>query len=225
MRKTKQIKNRKRAWRSLLKAFLIILIIMTVVISVLGLAFAIYVEKNIEKSIDETLFGSVGSDGVTKLYYYDYEDRENRIGEAHELVGQEIYGGYNCIYTELEDIPEDLKNAFVSIEDKRFYSHRGVDFKRTASAALNYFIKFDSSYGGSTITQQLIKNVTQKDEYSFKRKIQEIFWALDLETKMDKSEILGLYLNIINLSQGCYGVGAAANIYFSKPVSDASICL
>lgn len=223
MRKTKQIENKKRAWRSILKAILIILIIMTVVISVVGLVFAIYVEKNIEKSIDETLFGSVGSDGVTKLYYYDFEDRENRVGEAHELVEQEIYGGYNCMYTELGEIPDNLKNAFVSIEDKRFYSHSGVDFKRTASAALNYFLKFDSSYGGSTITQQLIKNVTQKDEYSFKRKIQEIFWALDLETKMSKDEILELYLNIINLSEGCYGVGAASSFYFSKDVSELTL--
>ena len=111
----------------------------------------------------------------------------------------------------------------MSIEDKRFYKHRGVDWKRTVSAGANYFLKFSNSYGGSTITQQLIKNVTDEDDFSLQRKIQEIFWALDLETKLDKSEILGLYLNIINLSQGCYGVGAAADKYFSKDVSELTL--
>ena len=91
------------------------------------------------------------------------------------------------------------------------------------SAGINYFLKFNDSFGGSTITQQLIKNVTHKDDYSFQRKIQEIFWALDLETKMDKKEIISMYLNIINLSQGCFGVGAGAEYYFSKDVSELTL--
>ena len=94
---------------------------------------------------------------------------------------------------------------------------------RTVSAGANYFLKFNKNYGGSTITQQLIKNVTENDDYSFQRKIQEIFWALDLEKKMDKKEILTLYLNIINMAQGNYGVGAAADYYFSKPVNSLTL--
>ena len=213
----------KNILRKLLKVILIIGIILTVTVTVLGIIFAIYVDRYVEKTIDEQLFLVVGADSQTKIYCYDYEDRTARIGEATELEGERLYGGYRSKYASYESIPDDLKNAFISIEDKRFEKHRGVDWFRTVTAGINYYLKFSHSYGGSTITQQLIKNVTDEDDYSFQRKIQEIFWALDLETKMDKSEILGLYLNIINLSQGCYGVGAAADYYFSKDVSELTL--
>ncbi len=213
----------KRLFFALIKILTIIALVATVAASVTGLVFAIYIDRNIEKEIDETLFTSVGAESATKLYYYEFSDRENRVGEAYELTEDELYGGYRVKYEKLDDIPKYMKDAFVSIEDKRFYRHSGVDWKRSASAALNYFLKFSKSYGGSTITQQLIKNVTEKDEYSFQRKIQEIFWALDLEKKMSKDEILELYLNIINLSDRCYGVGAAAEYYFSKDVSELTL--
>ena len=188
--------------------FLLILILLGVLI------FALYVDRKIEKTIDESIFGMVGSDSQTTFYYYKSDGEETP--QAVELSEEVLYGGYRCIYVDYDQLPEDLINAFVSIEDKRFFSHNGVDWKRTVSAGVNYFLKFSNSFGGSTITQQLIKNVTDEDDYSFQRKIQEIFWALDLETKMDKQEILGLYLNVINLSQGCYGVQAASQYYFSK---------
>ncbi len=205
------------------KLLLIISIILVSVCTIIGIAFAIYVDRYVEKSIDEELFYVVGADTQTKIYYYEYEDRTNRIGEAVELSGEELYGGYRSKYTSYDEAPEHLINAFISIEDKRFEKHRGVDWFRTITAGINYYLKFSDSYGGSTITQQLIKNVTDQDDYSFQRKIQEIFWALDLETKMDKREIMGLYLNIINLSQGCYGVGAASEYYFSKDVSELTL--
>ncbi len=213
----------KRIMTLLLKILIILMIVITIVVLVIGIVFAIYVDRYVEKEIDEDLFYVVGSDSETKVYYYEYEDRSNRIGTAKELIGEELYGGYRCKYVSYESVPENLKNAFISIEDKRFENHKGVDWLRTISAGVNYYLKFSDSFGGSTITQQLIKNVTDKDDYSFQRKIQEIFWALDLETKMDKKEILGLYLNIINLSQGCYGVGAASEYYFSKSVSELSL--
>ena len=198
------------------------LLFFTVFSFVIGFSFAIYVNQKIEKTIDEKLFTVVGSESVTTLFYYE-RDNEGNVSDAIELKEEILYGGYRSVYVEYEKIPSDLVNAFVSIEDKRFYSHNGVDWKRTVSAGLNYFLNFSDSFGGSTITQQLVKNVTDRDEYSFQRKIQEIFWALDLETKMDKQEIMGLYLNIINLSQGCYGVQAAAEYYFSKDVSELTL--
>ncbi len=213
----------KALGKKLLKILIIVAIVIVTVATVAGIAFAIYVEKYIEKNIETELFEVVGSDSQTKLYYYDYEDRENREGEAAELAEEKLYGGYRCKYVAYEEVPNNLKNAFISIEDKRFEKHNGVDWFRTFTAGVNYYLKFSDSYGGSTITQQLIKNVTDKDDYTFQRKIQEIFWALDLETKMDKSEILGMYMNIINLSQGCYGVGAAAEYYFSKSVSELTL--
>lgn len=225
MAKEKPEKKKKehRGWRIFFRCVMIFFLLLVATLLVLGLVFAIYVDRKIEKHIDESLFTMVGSDSSTSIYYYDFSDRTQGDGIAVEIGDADLYGSYRCIYVDYDRIPERLTQAFVSIEDKRFFEHDGVDWKRTVSAGVNYFLKFNGNYGGSTITQQLIKNVTDKDDYSFQRKIQEIFWALDLETKMDKSEILGLYLNIINLSQGCYGVQTAANYYFSKDVSELTL--
>jgi len=214
--------------KSILKKFiirplLILLILLIITLSVVGLVFAIYIEKHIDKSVDETLFSPLGNGASTKLYYYEFSDRENRVGKLCEISSKELYSSYKCKSVSYEQLPKNLINAFVSIEDKRFFTHSGVDWKRTLSAGVNYFLKFSNSYGGSTITQQLIKNVTDNDEYSFQRKLQEIYWALDLETKMDKREILTMYLNVINLSQGCFGVGAAAEYYYSKDISELTL--
>ncbi len=208
--------------KGIVKFLLIVLLFLVIFCLIVGMVFAIYINKKIEKTVDESLFSMVGSDSSTTLYYYDQSETDGKT-EAVEIKGETLYGGYRCVYVDFEKIPDHLVHAFVSIEDKRFYDHKGVDWKRTVSAGINYFLKFNDSFGGSTITQQLIKNVTDKDEYSFQRKLQEIFWALDLETKMDKQEILGLYLNIINLSQGCYGVQAASEYYFSKNVWELSL--
>jgi len=213
----------KRVFRLLFTVLAVILLVVIVMLTVIGMFLAIYIEKKVDKEVDETLFGMVGTGSTTKLYYYEFTDRENRIGERKMLGETELFGGYRCIYVAIDQIPQNLIDAFVSIEDKRFWEHQGVDWKRTLSAGVNYFLNFSDSFGGSTITQQLIKNVTQNDEYSFQRKIQELFWALDLETKMDKKEILERYLNVINLSDGCYGVQAASHYYFNKDVSQLSL--
>ena len=216
-------KQKKRYWiRKLGRGILTAAIFLAVVLLVMILLFAIYVNKKIEKSVDEELFALLGSDSKTRIYRYQENSKTGEL-QAVELEGEDLYGGYRCIYADYDQMPNDLIDAFVSIEDKRFFDHKGVDWKRTVSAGANYFLKFSNSFGGSTITQQLIKNVTDKADYSFQRKLQEIFWALDLETKMDKKEILELYLNIINLSQGCYGVQAASNYYFSKDVSQLTL--
>ncbi len=215
-------KGKSLRLKGMLKVICIIGIILVSVIMIVSLLFAIYIEKHIDKSIDEELFEGLSNGSSSKLYYYEFSDRENREGEAVQ-IDEELYGGYRCEYVTIDRVPKYLIDAFISIEDKRFYDHSGVDWRRSISAGANYFLKFSSSYGGSTITQQLIKNVTQKDEYSFQRKIQEIFWALDLEAKMEKDEILQMYLNIINLSQGCYGVQAASKYYYSKDVSELTL--
>ncbi len=222
MNKKRKEKERRGWMFKTLKVLTVFTLVLFATILVLGLIFAIYVDRHIEKSIDEELFVRLGSGSSSKLYYYDFTDRENREGEAIQLK-EELYGGYRCEYVKIDSVPNHLINAFVSIEDKRFYKHSGVDWLRSISAGANYFLKFNDSYGGSTITQQLIKNVTQKDEYSFQRKIQEIFWALDLEEKMEKDEILEMYLNVINFSEGCYGVGAASKYYFSKEVAELTL--
>ena len=121
-------------------------------------------------------------------------------------------------------IPENLKDAYIAIEDKRFYNHHGVDIKRTASAIFSYVIHFgSSSFGGSTITQQLVKNMTGDDSATPARKMTEWVKALTLETCMSKEEILDTYLNIIYVGPNIYGVEMGAKYYFNKSVSDLSL--
>jgi penicillin-binding protein 1A len=203
-------------------AFLIIIISIIAIATVAGVTLGIYVASISEREIDEGIFDLIRENTASKIYYYE-SDGAKRSGDATELETQELFGGYRSIPVDYDEIPEDLINAFISIEDKRFFEHKGVDWKRTVGAALNYIMRFEGSFGGSTITQQLIKNVTERDEYTLERKIQEILWALDLETKMSKEEILQNYLNIINLSNGCYGVGAAADYYFSKSLDELTL--
>ena len=205
-----------------LNFILIVLIALTILILILGLFTAIYISTSVEKEIDSEIFEIINTNTSSTIYYFNNQETRSK-DSATELFGSDIYGGYRNIPLEYNKIPKNLINAFVAIEDKRFFEHEGVDWKRTVGATANYFLKFRNEFGGSTITQQLIKNVTGEDDYSLKRKLQEIFWAADLESKMSKEDILCSYLNIINLSNGCYGVGAAAKYYFSKEVSELSL--
>ncbi|MBR5094886.1 MAG: transglycosylase domain-containing protein, partial [Oscillospiraceae bacterium] len=113
--------------------------------------------------------------------------------------------------------------GLIAIEDKRFYDHKGVDWYRTAGAFVEMFARMETSYGGSTITQQLIKNLTGEDQITIQRKLSEICGALELEKKYDKQEIMEWYLNAVYFGEGCYGVQAAAQTYFGKDVSELSL--
>lgn len=136
----------------------------------------------------------------------------------------------DCEYVKFEELPQGVVNAFIAIEDKRFYIHKGVDWLSTAKAFVQYALYGDSSRGGSTITQQLARNVFSDIGFSknYERKIKEIFTALCLERKYEKTQILEFYINNINYSNGYYGIGAAAHGYFNKKVSkltDAEVAL
>lgn len=120
-------------------------------------------------------------------------------------------------------MPDYFEKAFVAIEDERFYTHNGVDFKRTIAAFLGYVIPGMDSHGGSTITQQVIKNITGDDAQSVPRKIREQWRALDLEKRLEKDEIMELYMNVIYMGQDLYGVKSAALAYFNKDVKDLSL--
>ena len=146
----------------------------------------------------------------------------NNEGEWVEY--RRVHGDENRIWVSLEKIPETLQNAFIAIEDERFEKHHGVDWKRTFLAVVNQVFKYsDSQFGGSTITQQLIKNVTSDKGKNYTRKIREIVRALFIETKLEKDEILEAYLNTIALGNGICGVEVAANYYFNKKVSELSL--
>ena len=127
---------------------------------------------------------------------------------------------------EFSNIPNNLKNAYVAIEDERFYSHHGVDIKRTGSAILSYIFHFgSSSYGGSTITQQLVKNLTGDNTDSVFRKVKEWWKAYLLESYFSKDEILEMYLNVIYVGPNIYGVQTGSKYYFNKDYYKLNICL
>ncbi len=143
-------------------------------------------------------------------------------GEMVEV--EQLHGSENRIWSNIDDISPYLQNAFVAIEDQRFYKHNGVDIKRTLHSVLNFFNPTSTaSFGGSTITQQLVKNLTEDDDHTITRKIQEMRRAWYLESQYRKPQILEVYLNTIYLSQGCYGVQTATEKYFGKSVTDLTI--
>ena len=147
---------------------------------------------------------------------------QNEKGDWEEY--QRLHGTENRIWVGIDKIPQYLKDAFIAIEDERFERHSGVDWKRTAAAVGNKLLKFDSSeFGGSTITQQLIKNVTNDKGRNAMRKFREIVRALLIERKLSKTEILEAYLNTISLGNGICGVQVASNYYFNKDVSELTL--
>ncbi len=214
------IKKGSRATGNVLKWVLGVLITLLLILTISGIAVGVtfydYVRTYlIEEDFDiENL--KVNLDQTTKIFYTD------ESGNAVELEDQRIYGTENRSWVPYTSMPKNLVDAFLAIEDERFWQNSGVDWKRTFGAALE-FAGGNDSYGGSTITQQLIKNITSEDETTIQRKIKEIFRALSLTKKHSKQEIVEMYLNTINLSRNNYGVQAAANYYFGKDVSELSL--
>ena len=150
------------------------------------------------------------------IYAYD-----KQLGDYVEL--RQINATENRVWADYEEIPEAIIQAAVAIEDKRFWEHEGVDWMRTISAAGMMFLGGGSVYGGSTITQQLIKNITQEDQVTVRRKLTEIFRALNFEKNSSKEEILCWYLNTIYLGEGAYGVKSAAKVYFAKDLNELTV--
>ena len=191
-------------------------IIITVLLVVLTSAllfvciFAFYVKTALVEDIDISLDDFALSESSTV-----YDNSGNVIAT---LKGRE-----NRIWVDYEDIPKDLEHALVAIEDKRFYDHKGVDWYRTVGAVFSMFLSMDSSFGGSTITQQLIKNLTGENEVTVQRKLVEIFRALEFEKKYDKEEIIEWYLNAVYFGEGCNGIYTAAQTYFGKEPKDLSL--
>lgn len=206
-----------KAVKGVLAALLTILIIGCVAGCIVVGAFALYISGNVDMSVDDIVMVSNDTTYSTKLYYYDSD------GNLVENESQSLSAGTISTWVSYKEIPEDLVDAFVAIEDKRFWDHNGVDWITTIKSAAKFFLPLGSGGGGSTITQQLVKNVTGDNEYSIQRKVQEIFKAINLEKVKDKTEIMEMYLNIIYLSQGANGVQEAAKIYFDKDVSELTL--
>ena len=195
----------------LVGTFLLIVLITGILFSCI---FAYYVKTCLTPDLDITLEDYQLSEAST-IWYQDL------AGQWQQ--GITIGGDQRRIWVEYEDIPKYMEQALIAIEDKRFYDHKGVDWYRTAGAFVEMFARMETSYGGSTITQQLLKNLTGKDQITVQRKLTEIFGALELEKKYDKQEILEWYLNAVYFGEGCWGVGIAAHTYFGKDVKDLSL--
>ena len=175
------------------------------------------------------------------MYMTDYMEKttpisiqELTVSGATNIYEMDAEGNYTPVYTvqsdikripvELEQIPQHTLDAFVYAEDERFYQHEGVDFKRTAASFANMLLHFwASEQGGSTITQQLVKNLTGDNDPSPQRKLREIHRAMELERNYSKDEILLNYMNYIGFGGPNNGIEMAANTYFGKHVEELSI--
>ncbi len=181
-------------------------------------SICIYTHKSIDFKADEALFLDSKADNSIRLYYDASGSVE--LSDYKPVLYEEInlYGKNHTWYSYNEFSPY-LINGFVAMEDRGFFSHHGIDFKRTSKALLNYIFSKESSFGGSTITQQVIKNISGNNERTVKRKLNELIRAYHLEFSHSKEEIFEVYLNIIPMSNNITGAGQAAVSFFGKEPS------
>lgn len=176
--------------------------------------FAYYVKTNLSSDLDVSLEEMTLNLSST-IYYTDESGNRATLASLH--------GKENRVWVKYGNIPSYMEKAAVAIEDKRFYDHHGVDWYRTVGAFGNMFLSMKNDFGGSTLTQQLIKNLTKEDDITVQRKILEIFRALKFEKMYEKDEIMEWYLNVIYLGESCNGVATAAKTYFDKDVMDLDL--
>lgn len=220
---TSLLKKTSRVFSRIISVLLTLLLIGVITGIIVATTFAVYCRDYLFDTDFDITDLRFNLDMTTTVYYPEYADieRTELLGYV-EMEDQRIHGTENRFWAPVYDMPKNLKNAFIAIEDKRFYQHNGIDIRRTLGAALE-LLKGNKSYGGSTITQQLIKNITGDRDSTIQRKVTEISRAIVLTQKKTKSEVLEMYLNTIPLSHGNYGVAAAANYFFDKDVSDLTL--
>lgn len=227
VRKEKNKKPRKKGKEKALKIVLTVFLVGLITFSIVVASFLMYAFTMVDGKMDEDL-NELALNFTTTIYVDD--------GNGNYTEYQRLHGEFNRIWTaydkvaidnkdpEYKGIPQNLVNAFVAIEDKRFFSHSGVDWKRTISAFANMFLHFYSSnQGGSTITQQLVKNLTDDRSQKASRKVREIMRARYLESHYSKETIIECYLNTIAMGHGIYGVEVASNYYFGKSVNELTL--
>lgn len=200
--------------RLVLRTVMTVLLIFVTTGLLFACIFAFYVKTSLSTDLDISLDDFAVSLSST-IWYTDSE------GQSQELVT--LNSTVNRVWVDYENIPEDMEHALVAIEDKRFYNHKGVDWYRTVGAFGSMFLTMRNDFGGSTLTQQLIKNLTGKDDVTVQRKLVEIFQALETEKTYTKEQIVEWYLNIVYFGQGCWGIQTAAQTYFGKDVWDLSL--
>lgn len=188
------------------RIFLGLITVVLVMVIGIGCGF-LTASMNTRANIAEDILPSASS--------HIYDINGNEIANVHATENREP--------VKLSQVPKNLQNAFIAVEDNRFYEHYGVDPRGIMRAVVKNITGGEVAEGGSTITQQLAKNAYLTQDRTLKRKIQEVFLALQLERQYTKQEILEFYLNQIYFGQGAYGVQAAAQTYFGKNVEDLDL--
>lgn len=206
-----QRERRRKIKKAVLVSFLIFFVVCA------GMFVGMYAA--VSREIKEMNIEGLALNYTSTIYYYDENGNEREYGK--------LRSNNNRIWVDSEKIAPCFKEAVVSIEDERFYKHHGVDIKRTIGATAKYALSKigigESTYGGSTITQQVIKNITSEDDFKATRKIKEIMRAIALENQLSKDEILTMYCNVAFFANGCYGVEAASRTYFNKSAVDLNL--
>ena len=196
------------------RIFFSVLLACVIIGLVIGVSLMFYILGIANEPLNINL-DTITLNQTSKIYVQNYETQEWE-------EDKQLYSIENRVWVKYQDIPQQMINAQIAIEDKRFREHNGVDLKRTGGAILT-LATGGSQFGGSTITQQLIKNLTDDNENSINRKFREIFRAFKLEKAYSKDDIIETYLNLVNYGSGCRGVQSAANLYFNKDIRDCDV--
>lgn len=189
--------------------FLVIIIALCIIITGLALYVTQFAETDFDVSLEDAELNS-----STFLYAYD--------NSGNEVMLKQLSTDQNRVLIDLEDLPQHVIDAFISVEDARFFDHDGVDWKRTVAVSVQMVLSGGTA-GGSTITQQLVRDITGDKEVSIGRKLREVFRALELEKKYSKNEILESYLNRIGFGGTSYGIASASLRYYDKSPSELTI--
>ena len=206
---------RRRGWGTAGRVIGTILLVFVLTAAIFAGIFSAYINSSMRGRV-EVYLDEFETKVSTELYYQEPSSGEWTMYHTLFLDSE------NRIWVDLEQIPKDLQKAVIAIEDKRFYKHKGVDWHGTARAIFSTIFG-GSVQGGSTITQQLVKNVTGDNQNTVKRKVMEIYRAQELEKRYEKDEILEAYLNEVYFGYSCYGVVTASLKYFNKDVSELSL--
>ena len=217
-KKRKKSKIENPALRSFLLALKATLLVILLVVLIGGIVFYFAYGKQFIAMQKEA------SQNVAASTVDTFRSAETSlIFDAKGKEISEIKGEKDVFYLDTEQIPDYVKTAFISIEDKKFYEHGGVDYLAIMRAAFQYVKKGRVTQGGSTITQQLVRNVFISKEVTMDRKIREMFYAMEMEKRYTKDQILEFYINNVYFANGYYGIEAAAQGYFNKDVNKLSL--
>ena len=232
-RKTKPAKKRsaaKKTFGAFGKVFLSLFLVMVITVGIVALLGGMWL-KNQDNNPENELVLDLASlrkeneeanRSLANLDFTSLVYAKNSEGKWVEVAS--LHGEQNRVWIDYTEFSPYLTDAIVAIEDKRFYQHEGVDWKRTFGAFVNTFVDlYGGRQGGSTITQQLVKQLTQDDEISADRKIREILKARKLESNYPKSTIMEWYVNTVYFGNGCHGIGTAARYYFGKEPADLTL--